>query len=109
MPESSRVHHQAAGPKGEKKKAASRSAPVASTLTKYPVKEYAGSAGNAGMLRLLGSHTIQAKLTVSQPGDASEREADTVAARVMRMAEPESAMPATPPLVHRANGSPIQR
>jgi hypothetical protein len=45
--------------------------------------------GNAATTRLLDAGLIQAKLTVSHPGDASEREADRVAGEVMRMPEPQ--------------------
>ena len=48
--------------------------------------------GNQTVLRML-SHsapTIQTKLTVSQPGDPYEQEADRVAAQVMRMPDPAS-------------------
>ena len=44
--------------------------------------------GNVSLQRLLGSRLLQAKLTVSQPDDAYEREADRVADEVMRMPEP---------------------
>jgi len=44
--------------------------------------------GNLAMQRLLSRSGIQAKLTISQHGDPDEREADRVADRVMRMAEP---------------------
>jgi hypothetical protein len=40
-------------------------------------------AGNQAMLRLLQSGAIQARLRVSQPGDADEREADRVAESVV--------------------------
>lgn len=40
---------------------------------------------NQGMQRLLRAGTIQAKLSVSQPGDRFEQEADRVADAVMRM------------------------
>jgi hypothetical protein len=40
------------------------------------------------MQRFLTSQVIQAKLTVSQPGDPYEEEADRVADEVMRMPEP---------------------
>jgi outer membrane protein OmpA-like peptidoglycan-associated protein len=45
--------------------------------------------GNRHVQRLLSSGLIQAKLTVSEPGDQFEQEADRVADQVMRMAEPE--------------------
>ncbi len=41
------------------------------------------------MQRLLRSGAIQAKLSISEPGDEYEREADQVADQVMRMTEPE--------------------
>lgn len=47
------------------------------------------SHGNWFVQRLLRSGAIQAKLSISQPGDEYEREADQVADQVMRMAEPE--------------------
>jgi hypothetical protein len=48
------------------------------------------SIGNQALLRMLNrpAPTIQAKLTVNQPGDAFEQEADRVADRVMRMTNP---------------------
>src|SRR6266550_3286032 len=36
----------------------------------------------------LGPHVLQAKLTVNEPGDQYEQEADRVAERVMRMPDP---------------------
>lgn len=44
--------------------------------------------GNQTMQRLLQTRAIQAKLTVSQPDDEYEKEADQVADAVMRMPEP---------------------
>jgi len=41
--------------------------------------------GNQGVQRLLATHTLQAKLRVSQPDDPYEQEADRVAERVMRV------------------------
>ena len=45
-------------------------------------------AGNLAVQQLFRSGAIQAQLTVSQPGDPDEREADHVADQVMRMPEP---------------------
>ena len=45
-------------------------------------------AGNLAVQQLFRSGHIQAKLAISQPGDPDEEEADRVADRVMRMAEP---------------------
>ena len=47
------------------------------------------SYGNAYVQRLLNSGAVQAKLTVSQPGDVYEQEADKVAEMIQLQAEPE--------------------
>jgi outer membrane protein OmpA-like peptidoglycan-associated protein len=47
--------------------------------------------GNQAAQRLLGERVIQAKLTVNQPGDSFEQEADRMADAVMRMSEPRNA------------------
>jgi hypothetical protein len=58
--------------------------------------------GNRYVQRLLNSKFVQAKLTVSQPDDEYEREADRVAQQVMSM----STMPAnTRPLPAQSDGS----
>ncbi|HYG79485.1 MAG TPA: DUF4157 domain-containing protein, partial [Pyrinomonadaceae bacterium] len=46
---------------------------------------------------MVDSPLIQTKLRVSTPGDPSEREADQVAEKVMRMAEPPAAAGRPPP------------
>ena len=46
--------------------------------------------GNLAVQRMLRSDGIQAKLTVNQPGDEYEQEADHVAEQVMRMPSPDS-------------------
>ena len=53
---------------------------------------------------ILGRSAVQPKLTVSDPNDAYEREADRVAEEVMRMEAPAPATPmhASPPAVQRA-------
>ncbi|MBE0525221.1 MAG: DUF4157 domain-containing protein, partial [Methanosarcinales archaeon] len=45
--------------------------------------------GNQAVQRQLKSGTLQAKLTIGQPGDKYEQEADRVADAVIRMPEPE--------------------
>jgi len=49
--------------------------------------------GNQAMLRMLSRSTpaIQTKLTINQPGDRHEQEADRVAEQVMRMPDPVAA------------------
>ncbi len=47
--------------------------------------------GNQAVKRLLKSCVIQAKLSIGQPGDIFEQEADRVAEQVMRMPEPSTA------------------
>jgi hypothetical protein len=49
--------------------------------------------GNQAVQRMLRAHLIQAKLTINQPGDEYEEEADRVADQVMRMQLPDSASP----------------
>ncbi len=46
--------------------------------------------GNQAVGRLLKSGAIQAKLTIGQPGDIYEQEADRVAEQVMRMPAPDA-------------------
>lgn len=48
-----------------------------------------GTIGNQAVERMLRSGTIQSKLSIGQPGDKYEKEADRVADAVMRMPEPE--------------------
>ncbi|WP_438033289.1 eCIS core domain-containing protein [Sorangium sp. So ce204] len=47
-----------------------------------------GAAGRLDLARFRITPPVQRKPTISAPGDASEREADEVAERVMRMADP---------------------
>jgi len=46
------------------------------------------SIGNQAVQRLMESGVIQAKLTIGQPNDKYEQEADSVADKIMRMPEP---------------------
>jgi Domain of unknown function (DUF4157) len=46
------------------------------------------SLGNQGMLKLISGGVLQRKLTINQPGDAYEQEADRVAETVMRTPSP---------------------
>lgn len=50
-----------------------------------PVLEARQNLGNQAVQRLLNSHVIQPKLSISEPGDLHELEADRVADAVMRM------------------------
>lgn len=65
-------------------KAAARSTPAPLPTLLSGVSN---SLGNQAMLELLHSGSLQAKLNVSQPGDADEVEADRVAAHVVRNAQ----------------------
>lgn len=56
------------------------------------------SVGNQAMQRLIKQGRLQKKLTINQPGDAFEQEADQVADKVMRMADPASTQPLTRPV-----------
>jgi hypothetical protein len=51
------------------------------------------SAGNLAIQHLLNAGVIRAKLSISQPNDPDEQEADAVADRIMRMPEPNGAAP----------------
>ncbi len=48
--------------------------------------------GNQAVRRLINSGTLQAKLTIGQPNDKYEQEADRVADRVMSMPEPKQSL-----------------
>lgn len=50
-------------------------------------------AGNLAIQQLLNAGAIKAKLTISQPNDPDEQEADAVADRIMRMPEPTLTAP----------------
>jgi len=54
----------------------------------HPLHQLRGARGNRAFGRC-----IQAKLSISQPGDAYEQEADRVADQVMRMPDPETRLP----------------
>ena len=52
-----------------------------------PLARKQSALGNQAIQRLLRQRVLQAKLTVNQPGDVYEREADRVADAVMRMSD----------------------
>src|SRR5215469_3993777 len=54
--------------------------------------------GNQGMLRLIYGGFLQPKLTINQPGDIYEQEADRMADVVMRMRKPAVAKPTIAPV-----------
>src|ERR1700761_7140369 len=70
------------GGKGERD--ATRGGSRAPAETQHPLLDLQQSAGNRAVQGLLRSGGRRAKLTVSQPDDPLEREADQVADRVMR-------------------------
>ena len=71
--------------------------------------------GNRYVQRLLSSGALQARLTVSEPGDPYEQEADRVAEQVMRMPEMEErredpiAEQTVEPIIERNEDEQIQR
>ena len=67
----------------------SRFARISSTTT--TIEQLHQTIGNQAVARLLNSGAIQAKLSISQPNDVYEQEADRIADKVMRM--PEQNMP----------------
>src|SRR5438105_6519448 len=62
--------------------------------------------GNQAMQRLLRTHVIQAKLTVNQPGDEYEQEADRIADAVTRAPGTSAVQPLSGPV---GNASRLQR
>ena len=53
-----------------------------------PIDRLQRGIGNRAVSSLLRSPAVQTKLTISDPGDEYEREADSVADHVMRMPDP---------------------
>src|SRR5213594_3664333 len=53
-----------------------------------PILQLQQTLGNQAVQQLLRSRMLQAKLSISQPGDPFEQEADRVAEKVMRMPAP---------------------
>ena len=80
---------------------ASSAAPARSARERVPAQgKMAGIQspyGNQRMQKLLASRILQAKLTVNQPGDVFEREADRMADAVMRMPENGPTQPLSGP------------
>src|SRR3569833_281750 len=97
------------------KTAAPASAPKSSAVESSTAASAAGPTlvqrlGNENMQLLLRARQLQAKLTVSNPGDSLEQEADRVAEQVMRMPaaslQVESRAPShAGPLVQRSEDS----
>ena len=58
-----------------------------------PINRLQRAVGNRALSSLLRSPIIQPKLTVSEPDDPYEREADRVADQVMRMPDAQSVAP----------------
>src|SRR5215471_11333755 len=54
----------------------------------HPVLQLQQQVGNLAVQELLRAGVIRAKLSISQPGDPEEQEADSVADRIMRSAAP---------------------
>lgn len=72
------------------------------SVTQNSVLNLQRSIGNQGVVSLLHAGAIQAKLRVSQPGDADEREADRVAQEIVSSPNTKSTVAsATSPTLHR--------
>ncbi len=124
MPSLTAAQKQAA-PQNKFNAAAARSRPRPAAPALSPILALHRAIGNQAVLRLTGSmpggHSIsggpaalqprlrlQPKLTVNEPGDAYEKEADRVAEQVMRMPKPGAA--AAPGPSGQAGGAPdLQR
>src|SRR5262249_37437921 len=63
-------------------------------------------AGNQAINRMLGSHTIQAKLVIAPPADRHEGEADSAAEAVLRM---PAGGPSLAPTLSRVSAAAVQR
>jgi hypothetical protein len=86
-------------PEAVLQKASARSSPVLSIRsTLHPILQLQRAIGNQGVQRF-----IQAKLTISQPGDLYEQEADLVADQVMATPA-HHAVSGTPPRIQRFSG-----
>jgi hypothetical protein len=57
-----------------------------------PLMQHYRDLGNEAVQRMMESGAIQAKLTIGQPNDKYEQEADRVADQVMRMPEPKQSL-----------------
>lgn len=101
---------------------AAKNGPQAGGAAKAPAAPQAGAgakpAGAASSQQTLDRLAVRAKLAVSEPGDAVEREADAVADKVMRMPEPAGkqgggaqaeAKPAATPAAAAATGQKVSR
>ena len=71
--------------------------PASPQAPEYGLRSLQRSVGNQAVQRLLQANLLQAKLTVSQPGDIYEREADQVAETVMRTPQAAVDTPSSPP------------
>ena len=94
------------GSRGPEPKHARARAPA--TGPAHPLLALRSSMGNQAVQRLLHHPAVQAKLRLSQPGDRFEREADQVAAAVMRSPGPTSgdASPSPAPPISRLPAAP---
>jgi hypothetical protein len=70
-------------------KPAIKTKPVKFQNLKHPILQMQQIIGNQALAQMLRANNIQAKLTVGQPNDTYEQEADHVADQVMRMPAPE--------------------
>jgi pyrrolidone-carboxylate peptidase len=61
---------------------------LSSRSSVHPLLQLQQSLGNQAVQRMLQSRRLQAKLSISHPGDIYEEEADRVAEQAMRMPEP---------------------
>lgn len=73
-------------------------APHPAPANTAPVLQLQRTVGNQAVLHLFRHGALQAKLTISQPGEPFEQEADRIADQVMRMPLDETLSPARPHL-----------
>lgn len=82
-----------AGQNAFESRPATKSKPGKIQRAKHSVFQMQQIIGNRAMVQMMRSNTIQAKLTVGQPDDIYEQEADRVADQVMRMPNPVMRIP----------------
>ncbi len=63
---------------------------IADKMSNHPLLNLQRTLGNQAILGMIKSGALQTKLTVNQPGDVYEQEADRVADQVMRMSDNET-------------------
>ncbi|MGV0025308.1 eCIS core domain-containing protein [Phormidesmis priestleyi] len=83
-----RSHHTTLESHRQQSKSPVSKPPIGPHTPAHPLLQLQRQIGNRAVTHLIQTNLIQAKLSVSQPNDAYEQEADRVANTVMRMPDP---------------------